>query len=86
MIDATAASCGEVAACMVRVPTEIVKQRAQVSKQSIFKIGMELFKEGHIRAFYKGYTSTLTREIPFAFIQYPLWEEMKRYIARRNVS
>ncbi|CAD5235448.1 unnamed protein product [Bursaphelenchus xylophilus] len=87
LVDATAASCGEITACLIRVPTEIVKQRAQVSKKSVMHIAARIFKSNGITGFYKGYGSTLAREIPFAFIQYPLWEELKRRIAkRRNLS
>ncbi|CAD5228186.1 unnamed protein product [Bursaphelenchus okinawaensis] len=84
LVDAAAASCGEISACLIRVPTEIVKQRAQVSKKSVVKIAGYLYKTAGVGAFYKGYVSTLSREIPFAFIQYPLWEKLKHKIAERN--
>lgn len=29
------------------------------------------------RGFYRGYFTTVMREIPFSFIQYPLWEYFK---------
>ena len=29
------------------------------------------------RGLYRGYFSTVTREIPFSFIQYPIWEFLK---------
>lgn len=34
-----------------------------------------------IRGFYRGYFSTITREVPFSLIQFPLWEYFKRCIA-----
>ena len=34
---------------------------------------------------YRGYLSTVIREIPFSFIQFPIWEELKkRYSARKQ--
>lgn len=73
-----AATAGEVSACVVRVPCEVIKQRTQTSKglrpSQIFKMAME--SEG-IRGLYRGYLTTLSREIPFSFIQFPLWEYLK---------
>jgi solute carrier family 25 S-adenosylmethionine transporter 26 len=77
--DVLRASCGEFAACLVRVPTEVVKQRAQVSAgASIGQISRQLWQSNGISTFYKGFGSTLAREIPFAFLEYPLWEYLKR--------
>ncbi|KAM6176349.1 mitochondrial S-adenosylmethionine carrier protein isoform 2-T2 [Erethizon dorsatum] len=55
-----AASAGEVVACLIRVPSEVVKQRAQ-----------------GIQGLYRGYKSTVLREIPFSLVQFPLWEYLK---------
>ncbi|KAI6191519.1 putative carrier protein PET8 [Aphelenchoides bicaudatus] len=77
--DAVRASFGEFAACLVRVPTEVVKQRAQVSSgASIGQITRQLWQTNGLATFYRGFGSTLTREIPFAFVEYPLWEYLKR--------
>ncbi|CUS08197.1 unnamed protein product [Tuber aestivum] len=87
-----AASLGEIAACTVRVPTEVVKQRAQASQfssswtalRNIFtsnrgpgRVWMEL---------YRGWGITIMREIPFTVIQFPLWEAMKRWRSVRKVG
>ncbi|BFZ12693.1 hypothetical protein BsWGS_15732 [Bradybaena similaris] len=73
-----AASLGEVTACLVRVPVEVVKQRAQAlnTGSSLASFRLTLQSEG-LRGFYRGYTSTVMREIPFSVIQFPLWEFMK---------
>ncbi|KAM9186278.1 mitochondrial S-adenosylmethionine carrier protein isoform 3-T3 [Dugong dugon] len=73
-----AASAGEVVACLIRVPSEVVKQRAQVSASSgTFQIFTNiLYREG-IQGLYRGYKSTVLREIPFSFVQFPLWESLK---------
>ncbi|XP_024412388.1 mitochondrial S-adenosylmethionine carrier protein isoform X5 [Desmodus rotundus] len=73
-----AASAGEVVACLIRVPSEVVKQRAQVSASSrTFKIFSNILYQEGIRGLYRGYTSTVLREIPFSLVQFPLWESLK---------
>jgi solute carrier family 25 S-adenosylmethionine transporter 26 len=80
--DAVRASFAEMTACLVRVPTEIIKQRAQAgSKYSLAMIAKRIHKTDGISGFYRGYATTLTREIPFSFIELPLWEFMKKYWA-----
>ncbi|KAM7170978.1 mitochondrial S-adenosylmethionine carrier protein isoform 4-T4 [Macrochelys suwanniensis] len=73
-----AASFGEVVACLIRVPSEVVKQRAQVSpSSSTFRVlSNTLYQEG-IQGLYRGYKSTVLREIPFSLVQFPLWESLK---------
>ncbi|XP_054722280.1 S-adenosylmethionine mitochondrial carrier protein-like isoform X2 [Uloborus diversus] len=73
-----AASCGEVVSCMVRVPTEVVKQRAQANAQlSSWGILKTTIKTEGYRGLYRGYFCTLFREIPFSLIQFPIWEYLK---------
>ncbi|XP_030163053.1 S-adenosylmethionine mitochondrial carrier protein isoform X6 [Lynx canadensis] len=73
-----AASAGEVVACLIRVPSEVVKQRAQVSSSSrTFHIFSNVLYQEGIRGLYRGYTSTVLREIPFSLVQFPLWESLK---------
>jgi solute carrier family 25 S-adenosylmethionine transporter 26 len=85
-----AASLGEIAACAVRVPTEVVKQRAQASQfpsswesfQHIFRTNRSL---GRLwMELYRGWSITVMREIPFTIIQFPLWEAMKRLRGKRK--
>ncbi|XP_012575889.1 PREDICTED: S-adenosylmethionine mitochondrial carrier protein [Condylura cristata] len=73
-----AACAGEVVACLIRVPSEVVKQRAQVSASSrTFKIFSNILYEEGIQGLYRGYKSTVLREIPFSLVQFPLWESLK---------
>ncbi len=75
-----AASAGEVAACLVRVPTEIVKQRRQASSGGIGSLDIvrsAVRDEGLFRGLFRGYVSTVLREVPFSLIQLPLWELLK---------
>uniref|UniRef100_A0AC34RJ77 S-adenosylmethionine mitochondrial carrier protein n=1 Tax=Panagrolaimus sp. JU765 TaxID=591449 RepID=A0AC34RJ77_9BILA len=81
--EALRASCAEVAACLVRVPTEIIKQRAQAStSQSLSSIIRRIYVTDGFSGFYRGYMTTISREIPFSFIEFPLWEFLKRRYAR----
>ena len=81
---ALCASLGEVMACLIRVPAEVVKQRRQAGiSSSSLKIFKDCFKEG-IFGPYRGYWSTLLREIPFSFIQYPLWELFKKKVVNSH--
>ena len=74
-----AASAGEVMACSIRVPTEVVKQKMQTGVHASFPEALaHIFKyEGGLRGFYKGYGITIMREIPFALIQFPIYEYLK---------
>ncbi|XP_076337706.1 mitochondrial S-adenosylmethionine carrier protein isoform X2 [Tachypleus tridentatus] len=74
-----AASCGEVVACLVRVPVEVVKQRTQARPDlSSWSVLKRTFKAEGFFGLYRGYFSTVTREIPFSLIQFPLWEMFKK--------
>ena len=77
-----AASLGEVTACLVRVPVEIVKQRRQASShtKSLEIVKSTLRTEG-VPGLYRGYLTTVAREIPFSLIQFPLWEYLKSSLA-----
>ncbi|CAK7270503.1 S-adenosylmethionine transporter [Sporothrix epigloea] len=79
-----AASLGEIAACSVRVPTEVVKQRAQAgqyasSAQALAAIlrGPDVVKV--FRSLYRGWGATVMREVPFTVVQFPLWETLKAW-------
>lgn len=86
-----AASLGEVAACAVRVPTEVVKQRAQAGLHggSSAAALRAILSQGSLpviwRELYRGWGITVFREVPFTVIQFPLWEAMKRW-SRNSAS
>ncbi|CAI5688628.1 mitochondrial S-adenosylmethionine carrier protein [Oreochromis niloticus] len=80
-----AASLGEVVACLIRVPTEVVKQRAQASlSSSTYSILLATLREEGVRGLYRGYGSTVLREIPFSLVQFPLWEYLKTLWSSRQ--
>lgn len=82
-----AASLGEIAACAVRVPTEVVKQRAQARQHASSLASFQHILSQHTKIgirgvwleLYRGWTVTIMREVPFTVIQFPLWEAMKTY-------
>uniref|UniRef100_A0A1I7W1J3 S-adenosylmethionine mitochondrial carrier protein n=1 Tax=Loa loa TaxID=7209 RepID=A0A1I7W1J3_LOALO len=81
-INAGAASFSEVVACVLRVPTELVKQRAQArSDHHLGKICRMIYKQSGFLGFYQGFLSTVCREIPFSLIEFPLWEVLKQEVA-----
>ncbi|KAJ7194238.1 mitochondrial carrier domain-containing protein [Mycena pura] len=75
------ASVAEVAACLIRVPTEVIKTRAQTSSygpgQSSLSSAKLIVGSDGLRGFYRGFGSTIMREIPFTSIQFPLYELLK---------
>lgn len=75
---ATASSVGEVAACSIRVPTAVLTQRQQVGQYAnLMEAVRGTYSQGGISAFYAGYSTLVAREIPFAFIQFPIYERLK---------
>lgn len=83
-----AASCGEIAACLVRVPADVIKQRTQAgfkgvglrasSWSNFLYLVQNRSGEGLIRGLYRGWNTTIMREIPFTIIQFPLYERLKK--------
>ncbi|KAI1286965.1 S-adenosylmethionine mitochondrial carrier protein [Halotydeus destructor] len=67
-----AASFGEIAACCVRVPVEVVKQRTQAGQASSWQNFQQALRSQGIRGLYRGYLTTVLREIPFSLIQFPV--------------
>ncbi|KAB8073983.1 mitochondrial carrier domain-containing protein [Aspergillus leporis] len=94
-----ASSMGEIAACAVRVPTEVVKQRAQaglfggsslLALKDILALRHPDASRGVsggygqvIRELYRGAGITIAREIPFTVLQFTMWESMKEAYANR---
>ncbi|KAI7876460.1 mitochondrial carrier [Lichtheimia hyalospora FSU 10163] len=77
-----AASFGEIIACTVRVPTEVIKQRMQTKQFTATSDAVKhVIRTEGILGFYRGFLSTVAREIPFTCIQFPLYEYFKRQYA-----
>uniref|UniRef100_A0A0K0F8P4 S-adenosylmethionine mitochondrial carrier protein (inferred by orthology to a human protein) n=1 Tax=Strongyloides venezuelensis TaxID=75913 RepID=A0A0K0F8P4_STRVS len=89
LTNAFCASIGEISACIIRVPTEHIKQLAQTSrykaaKDNLIEILKSELKLNGFMGLYRGYFSTISREIPFSFIQFPIWEKMKIELAKQR--
>eukprot|EP00850_Spirogloea_muscicola_P008034 SM000042S15301 [mRNA] locus=s42:191846:203002:+ [translate_table: standard] len=74
----TAGAAGGLAASLVRVPTEVVKQRMQTGQFSAATQAFKqiLSKEG-TRGLYAGYSSFLLRDLPFDALQFAVYEQLK---------
>ncbi|KAH9453848.1 hypothetical protein MJO29_013282 [Puccinia striiformis f. sp. tritici] len=91
MVHMISASLGEVAACLVRVPTEVVKQRQQTaaygSGTSSARALQLVIQQGGFKSLYQGFGITISREVPFSLLQFPLYEKLKsQAAARRSLS
>lgn len=75
IIHMAAASSSEITACSVRVPVEVIKQRKQALLSDVHRL--------RLRTLYRGYGSTVLRDLPFGIIQMPLWEYFKLYWTRK---
>ncbi len=79
-----AASIGEVSACLVRVPTDNVKVRLQSGAASSLSDAIRTLSSPATVAgaapagFYRGFGMTVMRDVPFAMMQFPLYEFLKR--------
>uniref|UniRef100_A0A8W7PA95 SLC25A26 n=2 Tax=gambiae species complex TaxID=44542 RepID=A0A8W7PA95_ANOCL len=76
------AAAAEVVACLIRVPIEIAKQRRQAllhkgNASSLSILYEALRKEGIRKGLYRGFGTTVMRDVPFSLIQFPLWEYFK---------
>lgn len=78
IVSSISSGIGESIACIIRVPVENIKQNLQAGlfKNNTLAI-KTIYNRNGITGFYTGYSTTLAREIPFAFIQFPLYELLK---------
>ncbi|QSL65951.1 hypothetical protein MERGE_003088 [Pneumocystis wakefieldiae] len=83
-----AACLSELAACIVRVPSEVIKQRTQAGQyNSSWEAFVDIFPGKKGRRFgglYCGFVSTIIRDIPFAVLQFPLWEITKQKMSEAS--
>lgn len=86
----TAGAIGGFAASLVRVPTEVVKQRLQTGQYASAPDAVRLIasKEG-FKGLYAGYGSFLLRDLPFDAIQFCIYEQLRigyKAAARRDLN
>ncbi|XP_062160004.1 S-adenosylmethionine carrier 1, chloroplastic/mitochondrial-like isoform X2 [Alnus glutinosa] len=86
----TAGAIGGAASSLVRVPTEVVKQRMQTGQFASAPDAVRLIvaKEG-FKGLYVGYGSFLLRDLPFDAMQFCIYEQLRigyRLAARRELN
>ncbi|TYH18365.1 hypothetical protein ES288_A05G264900v1 [Gossypium darwinii] len=86
----TAGALGGAASSLVRVPTEVVKQRMQTGQFASAPAAVRLIvaKEG-FRGLYAGYGSFLLRDLPFDAIQFCIYEQLRigyKLAAQRDLN
>ncbi|KAG1335475.1 putative Adenine nucleotide transporter BT1, chloroplastic/mitochondrial [Cocos nucifera] len=86
----TAGAIGGAASSLIRVPTEVVKQRLQTGQFASAPDAVRLIiaKEG-FRGLYSGYSSFLLRDLPFDAIQFCIYEQLRigyKIMARRELN
>ncbi|OAV89986.1 hypothetical protein PTTG_07512 [Puccinia triticina 1-1 BBBD Race 1] len=71
-----------------RVPTEVVKQRQQTaaygSSTGSAKALQLVIQQGGFKSLYQGFGITISREVPFSLLQFPLYEKLKSQAAERR--
>ena len=75
-------------ACLIRVPTEVIKQKLQTGVHSTITDTIQSIKKSHkhgLFGLYTGFGITILREIPFSLIQFPLYEFMKVCVCIRHI-
>lgn len=86
----TAGAIGGLAASLIRVPTEVVKQRMQTGQFSSAPDAVRLIasREG-FKGLYVGYGSFLLRDLPFDAIQFCIYEQLRigyKVAAKRDLN
>jgi len=75
-------SIGEFFACSVRVPAVMLANNLQVGKYATLgEAAGAIHKAGGIPAFWSGFGTMVIRDIPFAILQFPIYEACKNKIA-----
>lgn len=70
----------EMVSQLVRVPSEVLKQRMQagIHKGHLLELVRDIHRSEGLSGFYAGFAATCLRSLPFALIQFPVYEELKR--------
>ncbi|GAB1318576.1 Mitochondrial carrier [Madurella fahalii] len=90
-IHALASAGAELASCLVLTPAEVIKQNAQVMRQSeasrrgqsssLLALRMLQRSEGGLtRRLWTGYTALAARNLPFTAMQFPMFEVFRGYL------
>ncbi|XP_071702265.1 S-adenosylmethionine carrier 1, chloroplastic/mitochondrial-like [Rutidosis leptorrhynchoides] len=90
LVHLTAGAVGGAASSIIRVPTEVVKQRMQTGHfvSAPDAVRLIVAKEG-FKGLFAGYNSFLLRDLPFDAIQFCIYEQLRigyKLAAKRNLS
>jgi len=89
-IDAAAGALANGVACTVRVPCEVMKQHMQVGpgkgQMTMMSVAGRLHEAGGLSNLFRGFGATASRELAFAVVQMPIFEELKRLHPQSNLS
>jgi solute carrier family 25 S-adenosylmethionine transporter 26 len=85
-----AAAVAEASSCVVRVPAELVKMKMQsaVEAPAGGPLGLltTTWRQGGLRSIYRGLAATLCLDLPFALLQFPLYEHLRHKFARLRLG
>eukprot|EP00249_Psilotum_nudum_P004169 c17713_g1_i1 orf=478-1431(-) len=85
----TAGAIGGATASLIRIPTEVVKQRMQTRQfTSAYRACCEIARKEGVNGFYAGGGAFLLRDLPFDAIQFCIYEQLKlsyRRMAKREL-
>lgn len=78
-----AAALGNVVSSVVRVPPEVIKQRVQAGVHgNMLEAVSQIWSKERLGGFYTGYSTMVARDIPYAAIQFTVFEALKRRRSR----
>eukprot|EP00178_Gracilaria_changii_P014239 TRINITY_DN40297_c0_g1_i1.p2 TRINITY_DN40297_c0_g1~~TRINITY_DN40297_c0_g1_i1.p2 ORF type:complete len:352 (-),score=105.22 TRINITY_DN40297_c0_g1_i1:1153-2208(-) len=77
VVVAMSAAVGDVAASLVRVPCEVLKQRLQVGMYSNVSQAVRAASRLPLRSMYAGLSAQLARDVPYAAVEFVVYENLK---------
>lgn len=77
IVVASSAAVGDVAASLVRVPCEVLKQRLQLSVYPSFKHAFQAAVHSPLSKIYAGLGAQLARDVPYAAVEFVVYENLK---------
>lgn len=92
-VHAVASGAAELASCLVLTPAEVVKQNAQVIRESgshgrsTSAVAFRLLRQGGnglARTLWSGYTALAARNLPFTALQFPLFEFLRGQLSKQR--
>jgi hypothetical protein len=92
-IHSLASAGAELASCFVLTPAEVIKQNAQVLRQSDISrrgqssslLALQMLRHGEgglAPRLWSGYTALAARNLPFTAMQFPMFEYLRNYLWR----